>query len=354
MIKILMCGNHASNKGGMTSVIQQILSFDWGKSGVSIKFIPTYYPANNLVKAFYFVHAYIRIFIYLLVRRPQIVHVHMSCRGSFYRAYMIRQLCCLFHIKDLIHLHGSEFMKWYDSLDATRQGKVKKLLRECTTLIVLGDVWKSRILEIEPRTRIAALSNTVPIPGQRASWNSNPFQILFLGVLIKRKGIYDLLDAMKILLAAGDRHCLRLVISGTGYEEQALKKKCSNSQFGQTVQFVGWTDGEKKRKLLSQSQMLVLPSYNEGLPVAVLEAISYGLPVVASDVGDMKAAVHDSENGYLVAPGDPAALSQAIEKLLDIPQCEWEKFSTASRRIAENKFSDSNYMDSLLKLYRAP
>ena len=92
-IKVLMIGNHQSVKGGITSVIQQLLSFDWDSVGVEMKFIPTYIEASGIKKIAYFIRAYMNIEKEMRRNKPDIVHIHMSYRGSFYRKYAIHKLC---------------------------------------------------------------------------------------------------------------------------------------------------------------------------------------------------------------------------------------------------------------------
>ena len=93
MIQVLMCGNHPTNRGGMTSVISQIREHDWEKEGVNLRFIPTYLPGNHLVKTAFFIKAYFRIRQVMKNDRPEILHVHMSYKGSFTRASYLHRLC---------------------------------------------------------------------------------------------------------------------------------------------------------------------------------------------------------------------------------------------------------------------
>ena len=351
-MKILIVGNDPSVKGGITSVISQLRSYDWQKENIEMRFIPTYIDKSTVHKILFFMMNYCKILFSFIIFRPDAMHMHMSYKGSFQRAYLLHKLCRVFHIKDIIHLHGSEFKQWYDSTNSITQKKIRKLLRECNVMIVLGNEWERRIFEIEPKTNIAVANNTVTIPSQVTNWNRNTFQILYLGVLIQRKGVHDLLDSVSILKKNGKLNNAQFVIAGTGEEEQKLKKKCSVLDLEDVIRFNGWTHGEQKWQLMLESQLLVLPSYNEGLPMAVLEAMSYGLPIVASDVGDMSAAVQEGVNGYLISPGNPDQISEAINKILSKKQSEWTSLSTMSRIIAEEKFSDSNYMASFLNIYR--
>ena len=301
-IKVLMIGNHQSVKGGITSVIQQLLSFDWDSAGVEMKFIPTYIEASGIKKIAYFIRAYMNIEKAMRTNKPDVVHIHMSYRGSFYRKYAIHNLCKKYGVPDVIHLHGSEFQKWYNESDDK-------------------------------------------------SWNGDTFQLLFLGVLIKRKGVADLIQAISLLKKEGRLNNLKFIIAGSGSEEENLKQQASELQVEHWIEFAGWTDGKAKERYLKESQALVLPSYNEGLPIAVLEAISYGLPVIATDVGDMAAAVREGENGFLIKPGDVSALADKIKKITE-DKGRYNQMSTKSKEIALTEFSDRKYFEKIYNCYR--
>lgn len=349
-IKVLMIGNHQSVKGGITSVIQQLLSFDWDSVGVEMKFIPTYIEASGIKKIAYFIRAYMNIEKEMRTNKPDIAHIHMSYRGSFYRKYAIHKLCKKYGVPDVIHLHGSEFQKWYNESDDRTKEKIRTLLRESASFIVLGEKWNKAIHDIEPKTKTVVVSNTVPIPNYTTSWNEKRFQFLFLGVLIKRKGVADLIQAISLLKKEGSLNNIKLVIAGSGAEEANLKQQARGLQVESWIEFAGWTDGKAKERYLKDSQALVLPSYNEGLPMAVLEAISYGLPVIATDVGDMAAAVRDGENGYLIHPGDVEAIADAILKVSNKNQ--YDRFSKFSKELAITKFNEDRFFEQILKVYQ--
>lgn len=349
-MKVLMLGNHPKVKGGITSVISQIRRHDWESDGVEMTFLPTYIESNAVYKMAFFIKAYIQIFFFLLLRRPDVVYYHMSYKGSFVRKYMIHRLCRRFHVRDVVHLHGSEFQKWYDTLKEPKKEQVRCLLRECHALLVLGEEWKRRVENIEPRTNICVLNNTVRIPKAKVQWREGHNQMLFLGVLIKRKGVADLIEAIRILNGKGQMDGWKLVIAGSGEEEAALQKLTDKYGLNDKVEFAGWIDGKKKAELMRSSQIFVLPSYNEGLPMAILESMSYGMPVVATDVGDVRAAVADQVNGYVVNPGDVQGLADRLSRLTADPVL-WTDYSEESKRIAEERFDEKEYFARLLKTW---
>ena len=96
--------------------------------------------------------------------------------------------------------------------------------------------------------------------------------------------------------------------------------------------------------------MLVLPSYNEGLPIAILEAISYGMPVVSTNVGDIASAVENDKNGYLIEPGDVESLANSLKKIFENKE-KYMEMSNESRMIAECRFSDEKYFYDVKSIY---
>lgn len=326
-----MLGNDPSVKGGITSVISQLLAHDWNAEGVDMKFIPTYVETNNVKKILFFAKAVKRIQREFKTNKPDVVHMHMSYKGSFTRKFFLHKLCKKNGIPDIIHLHGSEFKKWFDESDDKKKEEIKTLLKESAGVIVLGDKWKEVVKKIEPTTKAVVVNNTVRIPNCTVEWNL-PITVLFMGVLIKRKGVADLIRAVDILKKKNRLDNVKFVIAGSGVEEAELKTMCKKLELDKYINFVGWTSGEKKERLFRESQMLVLPSYNEGLPVSILEAISYGMPVVATCVGDISAAIIDGENGYLVEPGDVDALANSIYKLIS-EKANWQKNLKAQEKL---------------------
>ena len=123
-----MVGNDESVHGGITTVINQFKQYDWNKKNIDLKFIPTYIEKNAIKKLLFFLRAYLKIIMYCIIFKPDVVHIHMSYKGSCSRAYCIHKLCYILKIKDIIHLHGSEFKRWYDEdCSERKKKKVKRL-----------------------------------------------------------------------------------------------------------------------------------------------------------------------------------------------------------------------------------
>lgn len=349
---ILMIGSDLSVKGGIISVVNQMLGFSWADKGVSVEYIPTHIDGKPMKKLSFFWKHYKEIKRKLKSQDIAVVHIHMSYKGSFYRKYFIHKLCKKYNKKDIIHLHGSEFKKFYENAGKTTQKWIRNMLKDCTCMIALGEAWETYLKSIEPEANIKVLYNAIAIPEEKVLFHEEEFPMLFLGALIKRKGIFELADAMEQLKHKGilEKYKVKLTIGGVGQEEETIKNVFAQKGLNPYVAFAGWVVGEKKNTLLKNSQLFVLPSHNEGLPIAILEAISYGLPVVSTNVGSIAEAVRDGENGYLVEPENVNALAEALEKAIKSKE-KWEMMSANAKRIVCEKFDEKEYYQELWQLY---
>ncbi|MGO4969938.1 glycosyltransferase family 4 protein [Streptococcus alactolyticus] len=348
-----MIGNHESVHGGITSVIKQILDHEWTEGEVDIRFLPSYKGGNVVNKIFYFAVTVFRLVGICCFEKPDVVHIHMSHHGSFDRANILSNICKSANIPVIVHLHGSEFEKYYEECNLSKRKKIESFFNDCNAVIVLGDKWKKFIQKISPKAVIYVFNNSIQIPEKFELKDRDEVRFLFLGVLFERKGVMDLLKSIDSLNQEGilKSKSPKFIIAGTGPEEERLKKYELENNISNYVEFVGWIDGKEKKNYLETCDILILPSYNEGLPIAILEALSYGMPVVSTDVGSISEAVHDHLNGFLFNPGDVTLLSAHLKKLIMNKDLRC-KMSIESRKLAEMYFDDKKYFIRLEALYK--
>ena len=157
--------------------------------------------------------------------------------------------------------------------------------------------------------------------------------MLFLGLITEAKGIFDLLDVITEHKAEWNDKVV-LHIGGNGKVEK-LQKMIKESGIENLVKYEGWVSGEKKSELLNMADAFILPSYTEGVPISILEAESYGLPILSTPVGGIPEIVVDEENGILFSPGDKQAMKCAIDKLI-VSSVLCEEMGEKSKRISKN------------------
>src|SRR5437763_291119 len=178
-------------------------------------------------------------------------------------------------------------------------------------IVMLGAAPETRgaIATVVDAYRTHGLLKRWPVP----ELAGKPNLALFLGHLEAAKGIYDLLDAL-----AGVRSAVpdvRLACAGDG-DRIGVARYAENLGIAEAVKFTGWVGPSGKRALLEHAAVFALPSYEEALPVSLIEAMSAGVPVVATPVGGIPEVVADNTSGFLVAPGDKGALERARRRLL--------------------------------------
>jgi glycosyltransferase involved in cell wall biosynthesis len=170
--------------------------------------------------------------------------------------------------------------------------------------------------------------------------------IVFVGSLIERKGLGELIDAV----AGMERADWQLFIAGTGEDEARFEQQARHSAASQNIVFLGQVDEAAIGALLAAADLLVLPSFMEGMPYVVLEAMASSLAVVASRVNGIPEAVDDGASGLLVAPGDVAALRSSIEALLQDGQRRRD-FGRAGRARFEAMFTLERHLSAMHNLY---
>lgn len=350
-IRVLIVGSDSSVKGGITTVIDSFFKYNWNDN-IKIELLPTFIEGNAYKKLSFFLKNLI-IFIKKLIKNEcDIVHIHMSYNGSFYRKLIILNIAKLFKKKVIIHLHGSEFEVFYNKSNTIVKKMIKKLFEKSDTTIVLGEKWKNIIDKIAPKSKVLIFNNAISIPEYSAKWNDNKINILFLGVLIKRKGIYELIEAIKCLDEIGwiKEKSLNFIIGGSGKEEEEVINIIDKYDLNYCIDMKGWIKGEDKNNLLEKSLVFILPSYNEGLPMAILEAMSYGIPVISTNVGSISEVVINDKTGYLINPGNVEEIVNSIKDITN-DKVEWEKKSICAKKLIVEKFNEAEYFNRIKKLY---
>ena len=334
MIHVLMCASSLKVKGGMVSVVKNYLGYrDWGN--VRITFIPTHIETNKYLLMAYFSIAYIRILCLALSGKIDIAHLHVAERGSFYRKAFILQTLKRFGVKVILHHHGAEFDLFYNGLSDKRKEYVNKILRMADLNIVLSQRLVQMINGKSPEAKVEVLYNAVNVP-QTNPYDLQSHNVLFLGRLGHRKGTYDLLEVIRRIDKALSSD-VKFYLCGDG-EVEEVKKKVEALGIGHRIAHIGWIDGQQKDNFMKQSMMNVLPSYNEGLPMTILETMAHGIPNISTSIASIPEVLHDGENGFLIAPGDVDTLYDRIFRLSTDTKLRME-LSRRSYELIKKSFS---------------
>ncbi len=344
-MKVLMIGAGRDVRGGVSSVVNGYYEAGLDQK-CELTYLATMEDGSKLKKLW--VAALARIRFEKLIREVDILHVHMSSDNSFYRKAVFIRRAYRAHKKIIIHMHGSTFDLFYKERCNKRQKKeVREIFRMADRVIALSDDWKAFLAKfICPAKKIRVIYNGVPVPetGKKEYGNR---RILFLGILGQRKGTYDLIRALQgVCRTYPDVH---VYFGGDGEREQA-KRLCRELGISAHVTFTGWVRGRKKEKLLRGCSMYVLPTYHEGMPMSILEAMSYGMAVISTYVGGIPHMITDGENGLLCQAGDEAGLREALMRLLASKE-ERRRLGCNAGRTVRDVFDVRKMVNKVTELY---
>jgi glycosyltransferase involved in cell wall biosynthesis len=295
-----------------------------------------------------YLYALLQVVFYYVFYRVGVTHIHMASRGSYFRKSIVVRLVKLLGGKVILHLHGAEFKGFYEcECTLKKQEHIRNTFEMADTVIVLSTqwiIWAREILSKSDHLRV--LYNAVPQLSLNRGY-VHQGTIAFLGRVGHRKGVHDLIHAFVKVKA----NCVgsKLLIAGDGdiekYQQLANQLGLSDS-----LQFLGWIAGEEKLDLLTKTDIYCLPSYNEGFPMGVLEAMSAGIPVVASKAGGIPDAIENGEEGILFDAGDVEALSEALICLIKNRSLN-ESYQIAAREKFNKNFSTDAIIPQLESIY---
>lgn len=290
----------------------------------------------------------------LRVRRAavgtDIVHLHSALAPlvTLLRAGALAVAGRLGGARVVVHAHGGLLQAWM----RRRGGRalVRLALAPATMVLAVSEGGHAALADVIGCRRVRLLSNGVDTQRFRpGSDDHDPPRILYVGTLTPRKGVVDLIAASERLRARGVPHEL-LIAGGTPDEGAAAEAVVRRAADGH-VRFLGSCAHDEMAEVYRMAEVLCLPSWWEAAPLAVLEAMASGLPVIATTVGDIPRMVIDGVTGRLVPPRDPEALAAALVPLLTDGRLR-HRYGSAARRHVEEEFSAQATVAAIHAVYR--
>jgi glycosyltransferase involved in cell wall biosynthesis len=279
---------------------------------------------------------------------------------SFIEKSLMAGIARLFGIKTLMFPRGAALVDHYQA-SPWRALLLRWCFRIPTMMLCQGNAYQRFFayqvgLGLERCPIIfnwTATTQLLNIGAAREYGREQPLEALFLGWVDQEKGIFELLECAQLLSEAGEVPAFKLIIAGDGSAMAETRRKLNDPRLGSVVELLGWIDSDAKVERLRRAHLLVLPSYMEGMPNAIIEAMATGLPVVATDVGAVVDVVSDGVNGFLIPPRNIDRLTRALrELLLNAPLRE--RMGRAGWHMAKDRFSAERAADQLVSLaYRA-
>lgn len=344
----------STTKGGMAQVVS-ILRETRLFTDFAVRVIVTHQQGGVFRRAAIYVRAMTSLLAVLVARRAALVHAHVAAHGSFWRKSTFLMLARAFRVPTVLHLHASQIRDFYENDCGTIQRRViRYVLEHASTVIVLSKRLQAYIGTIAPLARTVTIHNFVDsarieAEAKRTLVERSSTLLLFLGEIGDRKGIFDLIQAMSQI--SGSVPDVRLVAGGSG-DIDAARRCAKELDVEKHVVLPGYVSGAEKSRLLAEAAIYVLPSYNEGVPISILEAMSVGLPIVTTPVGGIPDVIRDGEEGFLIPPGSVDQLARSIIELLGNEELRKKMGENAQRRLRA-EYSPETSLSALATLYQS-
>jgi glycosyltransferase involved in cell wall biosynthesis len=349
-----MIGPSLEYVGGISAVVKT-----WLASPALAEVEVEYFPSVGVGKRGEKIRQTVRAQASFLARlargwRPDVFHVH--CGGV---VSMVRKLAYLAEIRArgipvVLHIHGSNHLEEFYNHSAWRARVVRTILRRVDRVIVVSRYMEVRIHEwMGADFQVTHLYNPVAVRDfdlQPDFVRPTRPTVLFVGWIIEAKGIFDLLAVVPRLAEWHPDVLVRF--GGDGADMARFREAAAQCPCPANIDVAGWITGNAKQRAYAGTDIFCLPSYSEGLPISVLEAMSARLPVVATRISGIPEEVVDGETGLLFTPGDREALVRHLLSLLGDP-VHARAMGLAGRARAEAYFDRDAVAAQLVQLWES-
>lgn len=366
MPKILMLGPQPPPFGGVVSVMKEITS-----SSLAVTYDFDVFPTSGgdqsvgRSQLWFFgarVRRFARFFRKVALGGYCLVHLHTSAklRGTLVYILLTRAA----GVKVILQIHHSH---WNHILE--RGSPLSKVIvRSCVNLLseilVMNTSWFSSLADLGVRTRVTLVKNFLgrqhPIEPEKiqsareeTGLTERNFVVITVGAVVKEKGVYDTLDAVPAVVKEDDD--IRFLFVGGGVntrDESDFKSEIKKRGLNKWVLATGETDRERVSAFLALSDLFLLPSHAESMPVSILEAMRSGLALVTTPVGSVPNMIEHGKTGLLVPVGSPASIAEAVSYLRS-HTAERDYLAAAAKKAFEEQFLSESALTELESIYAA-
>lgn len=343
------CLNTDQNVSGVSTLVQTIIQYNTHHHYFHYLLGRPDKKQNKFVWLLQLVKQLVIFPIFLTRNKIDLVHQNLPFDPKgLSREYIVNLWCRLFNAPVLLHIHGGLFIT-----QGTRNLLFKKLAHSlfCHSkqVIVLSEFEQIVLKERFGFSTTKVLSNSV----DTSIFNDRPKNqlidqptLLYLGRIEKNKGIIELVEALELLKK---NFSFQFVLCGTGPLVQYCTTECERI-LGNNFEYKGIVSGEDKINVIKHSDVFILPSYFEGLPMALLETMAAGVVPVVTDVGSMKHIIKHGTNGLLVKKQNPQDLYEKLYDMLSNPLL-YKSLSIQASKTIEEKYDINSYIIKLNDLY---
>lgn len=278
-------------------------------------------------------------------QRPRLVHIHTAHSRSFYRSvFYVLFSAYIWRVPVVLHVHGSSFDEFVSTDSRLSRFIQDQVYRASDEVIVLSEYWKNTLSQYVNEEDLVIIPNAVDPDRYSPIYDVYPPKVVFISHLIDRKGIRDFVEVTEELLQTDTR--FEVDIAGSGPLSEMVEQFADDYP---EVTYHGYVSEQKKRELLNQGSIYVLPTVAEGLPIAILEAMAGGTAILSTSVGSIPEVI-DDKSGRLVSPKDTDRLLTELKFLIESPE-QVQRMGHRNRKRVEESYSWSHVIDELVDRY---
>lgn len=331
--RVLQVGIDPAFGGGMAAAVTALLASPLADR-YRLETVYTYSRTDPLGRLLVFVRALLRIAAWSLRGHGRVVHVHATVRGSAYRKSICALLAKALRRRVVVQVHSGpgDIAAFRAGLGRPSLALFRLALGAADAVLAVSGASAEALAAAGVRGEIGVVPNPAPAVAafERAEPEDGRLHLAYLGGFANPAKGGDVLSAALGRLLTGVNQ-FRVTLAGPGELSPEARALCERSP---ALEWAGWLDAGARDALLRKATVLVMPSRSEGLPMALLEAMAYGMAVVATEVGGIPEVVEDGVEGLLVPAEDPAALAAALNRLATDPPLR-TRLATAARARAE-------------------
>lgn len=291
----------------------------------------------------------------LIRKKPQIVHLNTSMEPkSYWRDVIYLFIARAMGKKVVYQVHGGALPQNFFRGNRFLTNLLKLVLRSTDVVVLLAQKELFAYRNFIPDHHLEIIPNAIEM-GADAYWKKEPtsqevpLQLVYVGRLAESKGIFEIIQALRIL--CNKNRNIRLVVAGSGPEETKLHACIKDLELNNCIHFVGTVFGEEKKRVWEQADLFVFPTYHEGLPYTLLESMAARTPPVVNPVGAIPDVMQDGIHGVFVPSRNPEELAAAIERL-DNDRELICRMGEASRHRIESYYSINRLAGDFSRIYQ--
>lgn len=313
--KVIMIGPSENYHGGISNICKIWLK-ECFFHDLDCKYIPSIEDSNKLLFKLMSSLKGIVSFIISMVNAPCTVYVHTSSNNSFYRKSFYILIASIFKEKICLHIHPTHFYNFIISNKSLLRKYIIFILEKVDFIIVITNDMKKKMHSIVNNRKIFVIDNCINVKSIQPQPFNNRIKnnLLYIGNYYEEKGIYDLVDAIEIY--AKKNKNIKLNFYGFGNIVK-LKKYIENKYLNKHIKVNGYLNDDEKFLAYHSCSAMVLPSYSEGMPNVILEAMATKTPIIATSVGRLNEVLIDNYNSIIIQKNDPKVISESINKCFE-------------------------------------